>query len=55
LKRLVALATVAAPDARPGTRLEIEVTVEAARKRVTAVVTPTPFFAPARKAATPPA
>jgi aminomethyltransferase len=53
LKRLIALATVRREDARVGTRLEIEVTVEAIRHRVRATVAATPFFNPKRKTATP--
>ena len=54
LKRLVALATIDAPFFAPGTRVEIELTVEATRHYVGASVVPTPFFNPARKTATPP-
>ena len=54
LKQLIALATVASPHTRVGARLEIEVTVEAVRHRVSATVTKTPFFNPPRKMATPP-
>ncbi len=53
LKKLIALATVRREDARVGTRLEMEVTVEAVRHRVGARVTKTPFFNPKRKTATP--
>jgi aminomethyltransferase len=53
LKTLVALATVDAPHVAVGTRLEVEVTVEAVRHRVRAEVVPTPFFNPARKTAVP--
>jgi aminomethyltransferase len=55
LKRLIALATVSAPHYAAGARLEIEITVEAVRHRVTARVVSTPFFNPARKTALPPA
>jgi aminomethyltransferase len=55
LKRMIALATVDRPHFAPGTRIEIEVTVEAARHRVPASVVKTPFFNPARKTASPPA
>ena len=51
LKQLIALATVTAPHHAPGTRLEIEFTVEAVRHRVPASVVKTPFFHPARKTA----
>jgi len=49
LKKLIALATVASPHAAEGTALEFEVTVEAVRHRVPAVVVKTPFFNPPRK------
>jgi aminomethyltransferase len=54
LKRLIALATIDMPHGAEGTRLEIEVTVEAVRHFVGATVVRTPFFNPARKTATPP-
>jgi glycine cleavage system T protein (aminomethyltransferase) len=53
LKQLIALATIAAPHAAEGAALEVEVTVEAVRHRVPAVVVKTPFFNPPRKTATP--
>jgi aminomethyltransferase len=49
LKKLIALATVDAPHYALGTRVEMEMTVEAVRHRATATVVPTPFFNPARK------
>jgi aminomethyltransferase len=54
LKRMIALATVERPHYLPGSRLQIELTVEAVRYRVGATVVPTPFFNPPRKTATPP-
>ena len=54
LKRNLALATLKADAARPGTALEVEQTVEYQRHRVTCRVCATPFFDPARKRATPP-
>jgi len=51
LKKMIALATVAAPHTAPGTELECEVTVEAVRHRVAATVVKTPFFNPPRKTA----
>jgi aminomethyltransferase len=54
LKKLIALATVDRAHSGPGTRLSLEVTVEAVRHRVTARVAKTPFFNPRRKTATPP-
>jgi len=49
LKKLIALATIAAPYDAPGTVLEFETTVEAVRHRVPATVVKTPFFNPPRK------
>ena len=49
LKRYIALATIRRDRARPGTRLEIELTVEFVRHKVPARVVKTPFFDPARK------
>jgi len=51
LKRYIALATVASPYARPGTRIEIEVAVEWERHRAPATVVERPFFEPERKKA----
>ena len=53
LKKMIALATVRREFASPGTRLEIEITVEAVRHRVGATVTKTPFYNPRQKTATP--
>jgi aminomethyltransferase len=49
LKKSLALAHLRAPHGEPGTRVEIEVTVEHRRKRAAAVVRKLPFFDPARK------
>ena len=54
LKRMMALATIDRPHFTEGTKVEMEVTVEAVRHRVAATVVKTPFFNPARKTATPP-
>ena len=54
LKRMIALASVERPHFVEGTELQFEMTVEAVRHRVRAKVVKTPFFSPARKAATPP-
>ena len=51
LKKMIALGTVERGSAEAGSRLEMEVTVEAVRHRVRAVVAKTPFFSPARKTA----
>lgn len=53
LKKLIALATIDRPHFAIGSRLEIEVTVEAVRHRARARVVPTPFFDPPRKKALP--
>ena len=53
LKKMIALATVKREHAKAGTRLEMEITVEAVRHRVAATVVKTPFFNPKRKTATP--
>jgi aminomethyltransferase len=53
LKKLIALATLGREHSRTGTRVEIEMTVEAVRHKVPATVTRTPFFNPKRKTATP--
>jgi aminomethyltransferase len=49
LKKMIALATIDRESTNAGTRLEMEVTVEAVRHRVSATVVKTPFFNPARK------
>jgi len=53
LKKMIALATVRREYAKPGTRLQFEITVEAVRHSVRATVVKTPFFNPKRKTATP--
>jgi len=53
LKKMIALATVARGSNAVGTKLEMEVTVEAVRHRVPATVVKLPFFNPPRKTATP--
>lgn len=49
MKKLVALATIDAPHFAMGTRLEMEMTVDAVRHRARATIVPMPFFNPARK------
>ncbi len=51
LKKYIALAHLQTRWAAPGTRLEIEITVEHRRKRAAARVVKKPFFAPERKRA----
>jgi aminomethyltransferase len=55
LKRMIALATIERPHISEGTAVEVEITVEAVRHRVPAVVVRTPFFNPPRKTRNPPA
>jgi aminomethyltransferase len=51
LKKYITLAHLRSPWARPGTHLDIEVTVEHRRKRAPARVVKKPFFDPERKRA----
>jgi aminomethyltransferase len=53
LKKMIALATIKNDFTKPGTRIEIEITVEAIRHRVGARVSKTPFYNPKQKTATP--
>ena len=53
LKRQLALATVERGYQQPGTRLDVELTVEYERHRARSRVAPLPFFDPLRKRATP--
>jgi glycine cleavage system T protein (aminomethyltransferase) len=53
LKRLIALASVEPQYAQPGTKLQMEVTVEAVRYKAAATVRQLPFFNPPRKSKTP--
>ncbi len=53
LKQLIALASVESQHARPGTKLQIEMTVEAVRYKCGATVRQLPFFNPPRKTKTP--
>jgi aminomethyltransferase len=51
LKKMIALATVARDAARPGTSLQMEMTVDHRRREVGVVVAKLPFFDPPRKRA----
>jgi aminomethyltransferase len=51
LKKMIALGTVAAARAEPGTGLDIEWTVDHRRRRVAVRVARLPFFDPPRKRA----
>jgi aminomethyltransferase len=53
LKKMIALASVETAHSRPGTRLQMEITIEAMRQRVAATVVKLPFFNPERKTRTP--
>ena len=53
LKKMIALATLTRQHAAPGTELQMELTVEAARHKVRAIVRELPSFNPPRKIATP--
>jgi aminomethyltransferase len=49
LKKMIALASVETAHSRPGTKLQMEITIEAVRQKVTATVVRLPFFNPERK------
>jgi aminomethyltransferase len=53
LKKMIALASIDTAHAQPGTKLQMEVTIEAVRQKVTATVSKLPFFSPERKTKTP--
>ena len=53
LKKMIGLATLKSEFAKPGSNVEIEITVEAVRHRVGARVARTPFYNPKYKTATP--
>ncbi len=53
LKKMIALASIDTPHSQPGTNLQMEITIEAVRQKVTAKVVKLPFFNPERKTATP--
>jgi glycine cleavage system T protein (aminomethyltransferase) len=53
LKKMIALACVSRENSAVGTKLSMEMTVEAVRQTVSAKVVPMPFFNPARKMAVP--
>jgi glycine cleavage system T protein (aminomethyltransferase) len=53
LKKMIALASVDTAHSAPGTKLQMEITIEAERQKVTANVVKLPFFSPARKTAVP--
>jgi len=51
LKKMIALATIASDAAAPGTRLDMEFTVDHRRRQVAVAVVKLPFFDPPRKRA----
>jgi aminomethyltransferase len=53
LKKLIALASINTEYSKPGTKLQMELTIEAQRMKTTATVVPLPFFNPKRKTAVP--
>jgi aminomethyltransferase len=53
LKKMIALASVETSHSKLGTRLQMEITIEAIRQKVTARIVKMPFFNPARKTAVP--
>jgi aminomethyltransferase len=53
LKKMIALASIATAHAQLGTRLQMEITIEGVRQKVTATVVKPPFFNPPRKTAVP--
>jgi len=53
LKKMIALASIEASHSKLGARLQIEITIEAIRQKVTAKIVKMPFFSPARKTAVP--
>ena len=53
LKKMIALASVETAHSQPGNKLQMEITIEAVRQKVTAKVVKLPFFSPPRKTAVP--
>jgi aminomethyltransferase len=53
LKKMIALGSIDTDHAKLGTRLQMEITIEAVRQRVTAKIVAMPFFNPKRKTAAP--
>jgi aminomethyltransferase len=53
LKKMIALGSIETDHAKLGTRLQMEITIEAVRQRVTTKVVAMPFFNPKRKTAIP--
>ncbi len=53
LKKMIALASIETDHAEMGAKVQMEITIEAIRHKVTARIVKMPFFNPARKTATP--
>jgi aminomethyltransferase len=53
LKKMIALGSVETQHSRPGTQVQMEITIEGIRLKVGATVVKTPFFNPPRKTAVP--
>jgi aminomethyltransferase len=53
LKKMIALASIETSHSKLGARLQMEITIEAIRQKVTAKIVKTPFFNPSRKTAVP--
>ena len=53
LKKMIALGSIESDHSQLGRRLQMEITIEAVRQKVTARVVKMPFFNPKRKTATP--
>jgi aminomethyltransferase len=53
LKKMIALASIETPHSHLGTKLQMEITIEAIRQKVTATVVKLPFFNPPRKTVVP--
>jgi len=53
LKKMIALGSIATDHSKLGTRLQMEITIEAVRQKVTAKIVEMPFFNPKRKTAVP--
>jgi aminomethyltransferase len=53
LKKMIALASIESDHAKLGAKLQMELTIEAMRKKVGSKIVKMPFFNPARKTATP--
>jgi aminomethyltransferase len=53
LKKLIVLASVGTEYSKPGTKLQMELTIEAQRMKTTATIVPLPFFNPRRKTMVP--